>query len=365
MRAATSLLPLLTLPCFSVLFACGDGGEDGYGVPPLPPADTDGEEPEELPPDPSTDGVPHDCGEVTVQAEVLAPRVVLALDWSGSMKETWDHDGDPATEAVARWTTLHGSVDALLTSWASKVAFGAMTFPSWADENSDGCVVDPVPDAEVALDNQTTILASIPTSDATPSGGTPTRAAVQTAADVLEQLDGEGARAVVVLSDGEARCAEGPDIADDDYDLALEAAVAETYGDRGIPVFMIAIDFADDTQTAARLNAIAIAGGYPRTGLQRFYDAADEATMLAALEDITSKISCTVSFETPAHGPDYTSIVIGGETWPRVDACEDGDGWRLTATKAPYNTIELCGGACEAFAAEGDLTADFSCPVAG
>lgn len=350
----------LSVVALGLLMACGTTrDDDGYDLPGLPEP-TEGDE-DDRAIEPLPDGVPPDCGEVVVTAPVVPPEVMLTLDWSCSMNETWDADQDPATGEVSRWASLHATVDALVTGWSDQIAFGVLMFPSWPNPGGEECDVTDTPNAAPALDGRDALMASIPASNASPNGSTPTRAGVEVAASVLSE-DATVPRAIVILSDGAARC--GPD--EDAYDETLQSTVADIYQQRGIPTFMVAIDFgSDDAEMKARLNALATAGGFPRSGAQKFYEAGDEVDLAGALDEITDKVSCTVSFDQPAHGPDYTQIVIDGQTWPRVDTCEDGDGWRLTSKAAPYNTIELCGSACDALRDAGSLTAEFTCPVAG
>jgi hypothetical protein len=58
-------------------------------------------------------------------------------------------------------------------------------------------------------------------------------------------------------------------------------------------------------------------------------------------------------------------VSIDGEAIDRVDTCEGGDGWRFASEVPPFDTIELCGDACDRFVVAGALEATYECPPAG
>ena len=59
------------------------------------------------------------------------------------------------------------------------------------------------------------------------------------------------------------------------------------------------------------------------------------------------------------------TLTIGGASYPMVDAYGDADGWRFTGASAPWDTIELCGGACDALRDAGRLDTRYACMPVG
>ena len=321
-----------------------------------------------------------DCGGDRIELDRMPPNVMLVLDKSGSMTNpdnNWDHDNDSNTPDVSRWTSLYDTVDNLLTQYDDSVNFGAVLFPA-KDADSDGgdaeaaCLMQDDVEVSLAASNRTAILGTIPGRTEDTAGGTPARFGIINAVDHLTDITAEGPRAMVLVTDGEANCIPGLDEFWSQYDEELETAVGSAFADNGIPTYVVGIDIddeelsGDDGRTLRQaMNDIAVVGGVPRDGEERFYNVSDHTALQSALDEIAARVSCTLSLEHGPKDPDGVVLTIDGEEFERVETCGDADGWRFTSDAAPFNTIELCGNTCGAFIDAGVVETDYVCPIAG
>lgn len=360
-----------------LLAGCGDegaagGGDDGINLPTEGEGDSDdglGE---------SSDGAnadgPGGCGASTFMLDHEPTNVVLVLDKSFSMVDNvWDHDGDPATDLVTRWHSLHSSVSFIVGEFDAGLNFGAVLFPSVEvpdNEPETACHVRTDPDAVVAPSNGAAVLASLPGPDEVELyGGTPASGGINTALEHLRSLDAEVPRALIFVTDGAANCLEGSsdDAVFTQYDENL-AGLVEAAREDGIPTFVVGIDILDEVAQFPqdnpfdRLNEVAVAGGFPRPGQERFHNAQDEDELRAAISQISSQIGCTVPLDPIPESPELLSIMIDGEEVTAVDSCDGAEeGWRYTNPDGPYDEIELCSSSCNALHDLGTLAAHYNC----
>jgi hypothetical protein len=313
---------------------------------------------------------PPTCGGETIMVESSTPNLMLVLDKSGSMtSQTWEQDG----ETVTRWNSLHGVVSDLLDSSEGDMNLGAALFPAVGADHNDAdlaCIVSDGPEVEVGPNNGSNILAAMPGASEATRGATPATAGILNGLAHLESVEDGGSSAMILVTDGAANCKAGADDYIGEYDDALAPAVQDAYERAGIPTYVVGIDMKDwdnavNVDPRASLNDVAEAGGVPRQGDDAFYDVQSQDDLALALQKITSKVACTVSLETAAPGPAYTEVSIDGETIDYVDNCEDGDGWTFTSDAYPYNTVELCGSACDALQDSGTVAFDYTCPPEG
>jgi hypothetical protein len=350
------------------------------------------------------------CGTAEVKAEVIIPRVMLVLDKSGSMVKTdtgyWDHDGDdadgdtfvdgdpnmtPATPKITRWQSLYETVDSIVTPLEDRMDFGAVLFPSLTatkDYDERACKVSDTPEVPIGPDQGQAILATIPAAlDTTFQGGTPAAAGVTTAVGGLasdDPADTSRPQYLILVTDGAANCPVEP-LTDEDtalfeiYDSQLPLVVADALANQ-IPTFVIGIDIKDtvsndlpdgnpdDTNTFEKLNEVAEAGGQARPGAEKFYNAANQVELQAALMEVTEVItSCTFELSMPLHSdqfvrdldvdPDGAAPLMYGKE--QVADCATESGWHFT--DETESAIELCGDACTLFKASGDVEIVFDC----
>ncbi|MBX7083155.1 MAG: VWA domain-containing protein [Nannocystaceae bacterium] len=337
------------------------------------------------------------CGEVDYQLQAVPPNVVLVLDKSGSMVSTndsdgdgemdgfWDHDADPMTPPISRWNSLHNVVEFVVNGFDAQINFGGVLFPSASATNqysANACKVSTTPEIPVATMNAAAILDGIPDALATDEiqGATPATAGIQTALDHLDTLDPEVPQFLILVTDGAANCSAdypSPPELLENYDTNLPTLIGTAFTDRNIPTFVVGIDIVDElagvgadgvpeANTFVELNTVAEAGGRPQAGDEKFFNTINEIELMDALSEIAGAVvSCVIPLEPPPDYPDYVEVQVGGVDIPRVDDCATEDGWVFSNPDGPYDSLELCGAACDQLVEIGTVDAKYGCPPAG
>jgi hypothetical protein len=333
----------------------------------------------------SSETGPPQCGESQFVLEVVPTRVMLVLDKSGSMvSNTWDHDADPMTAEVTRWASLHTTVELVTTAFDGSIEFGALLYPSLAatstyDENA--CLVSDMPEVPAAPMNAMAIMDALPPADAVDEiqGGTPSATAVSVALESLLAVQEQIPLAILFITDGEANCrADAMSVTElfEDYDQALHTVVEDAWLMQEIPTYVVGIAIRDEILPDAvdgtpdginpheQLDMLAEQGGHPLVGGDAQYYATDNQMELeAALAEIVGQqFDCTVGLDPPPEFPAFVEIEIDGEPVEHVEDCATEDGWVYTNPDGPYDSIDLCGAACDLLAATGTLDAIYGCP---
>lgn len=339
---------------------------------------------------------PDNCGEVDFELVAVPPNVVLVLDKSGSMVSDndadddgvpdgfWDHDADPMTPVISRWNSLYNVVDFVVTNFDAQINFGGVLFPSTDATNqysASACVVEPTPEIAVGPNNGLAILAGIPDAlDIDIQGATPATAGIQTALDHLDTLDPTVPQFLILVTDGAANCsADHPSPPDliEIYDENLPILVGSAFTDRDVATFVVGIDIVDEevgagndgipqANTFVELNTVAVAGGRPKAGSEKFFNTVNEIELMDALGQIAGQVvSCVIPLDPAPENPDFVEVEIAGNKLDRVDDCATEDGWVYVNPDGPYDALELCGSACDAYVDAGLVDATYGCPPAG
>ncbi len=253
------------------------------------------------------------------------PTVMFVIDRSGSMTENLDGRSDAGP---SRWTVLETSLRSVLPPLDQRIAMGALMYPVAGAT----CAVPASVDLSPALGNTSRMLALFSTQ---PIGGTPTAEAAAAAARHLATLrTASGARALVVTTDGAPNC-----------NPALDARTCVCTGSNPGPVCNPQANCLDDVRTIAQLrnlfvdsklptyvvglgsglsrfvttlNAMAAAGGVPRTDAGTlYYSASSQAELTDAFSRITAQLTrCT--FLANGLGPNETfKVLVNGVEVPR------------------------------------------------
>jgi hypothetical protein len=311
-----------------------------------------------------------------VVLEPPTPKVMVLLDKSNSMNAQWDHDADPLTPNIPRWTSLYHVVEHLLGEFQHTTQFGSLLFPgadSWLDEptNDWSCIVSEQPEVPVGPMNAQAILESIPPAQGfSISGGTPAVAAFETALEHLLGLQNDQPKAVVLVTDGAANCSEEEAAGDTlfVYDARLSQIVEDAYTQHEIPTYVVGIDIRDfmgskpAVNTYHSLSEVALAGGVPREGEAPFYNSVNEHELADALDTVLHQIECTVKLPEAPEYPDEMKVDVDGLDASKLGNCSEGDGWAWTHPNGPHTTIELCGVACDALQDVGAVGVHYGCP---
>ncbi len=328
------------------------------------------------------------CGESQFVLDVIPTRVMLVLDKSGSMvNNTWDHDGDPMTDEVTRWSSLHSTVELVTTSFNGSIEFGALLYPSLqatSTYNQNACLVANSPEVSPGPDNAMAILDALPGADENESiqGGTPSATAVSVALAELLSVQESIPRAILFITDGEANCrSDAMSVTElfETYDESLHTVVEDGWLNEEIPTYVVGIAIRDEVLPTAvdgtpdainpheKLNQLADEGGRPRPGGGPRYYATDNQLELeeALAEIVGQQFDCTVGLDPEPEFPAFVEIEINGQTVAHIDDCASEDGWTYTNPDGPYDSIELCGTACDLLAVEGTLDAIYACPPPG
>lgn len=281
------------------------------------------------------------------------PTVMFVLDRSASMNSSMDD----SLSSLTRWETLRSALATALPSVDQTIAIGALVFPAISSSNVN-CSVASKADLLPALGNVATLTRLI--GSTTPGGSTPTAQAIDTAAKIMLDLRAATqARALVLATDGGPNCNSnlsalvcrclstdptGLGICQSSLECLDDQRTEQTiakYQKQGLPTYVIGIQSAGDNTLDDVLNAMAIAGGRPRTGANESYYAATSASELnSALTTIRDQVG-TCTFLTTSVPDQNGSIVvnINGNEIP-------SEQW-LWGNKA-NGEIVLLGDACQA-----------------
>jgi hypothetical protein len=341
---------------------------------------------------------------------------VLALDKSGSMfQQTWSpQGGNPET----RWATLHDVVDQVTMQFQDTIAFGSHLFPrkgtggwaypacavnniNWVGGNPGPQTGNPDGGIEVptGANNAAAIMGFLPSaattsSDSDGGGATPTHDGLNASYEHLRQTvqaDPTTLPFVILITDGAANCdweANTPATSNyimSTYDSRLSGLVDDAFQQDGIPTFVVGIDMTDGQATCEnepvltfcpdpwkeqatnpdpmaseiepyqKLNDLAIDGGRPKAGQEKFYNANDPAALFSELNSIIQGLqSCVVPLDPPPPFPDNIQVDLGTSIdIPQVTDCTTMNGWSYVDPNcSPSNTvacdaIELCGTFCD------------------
>lgn len=355
---------------------------------------------------------PNDCGESVVNIPIVTPSVMLVLDKSGSMVSAatgfWDHDADDAnddgiadadpnmmqaaTPKITRWNSLWTVVELIVTGFNGSMNMGAILFPSKSAESEYGevaCIVNSEPEVPIGAMNAEAIIAAIPPAtagDKVIQGGTPATRGVKTAIKELEGAPADQPKFMILVTDGAANCQENaPDntVLFEMYDEAL-APTIQAAADAGIKTYVVGIDISqnvsgatkdgnpDNTNTYERLNQVAIAGGVPRAGDEKFFNTTNQEELEMALQMISMQIlSCTLDLDPSPVYLDYVEVTVKEEYGKdQVKDCATEDGWQYVPKMDPNDPnepvrIELCGAACSDFQKSGMIDIQYRCPNSG
>jgi len=364
----------LAMLVFATAFACGgnDTGGDGDGgaegdIDATNPDDRDGDgfandvdncpdvyNPDQLdfdddglgdPCDP--DPPPETCGDARVDAERIAPNVLVVLDRSLSMEQN------------GKWQAAIDALDSLSDNLADVLRLGLELFAG----DGDMCAA---PELVLAMGDHTATEFQASYAGESPAGATPMRLALERPRtegwldDASDPDDATRSKNVLLVTDGQPNCAEGHE---NDYNYSdLDATVAAAEALHAAGVFIWVVGFGNGVDQDA-LNLLAETGGTdnPNDAANNYYQADNAQELEDALLAIGAQVtSCTLELAGMPADPTRIYVLIGGTPIVR----DDPDGFIYDEAT---NTIVLQGAACDAVKVQPPPTVDviFGCPPDG
>jgi hypothetical protein len=258
-------------------------------------------------------------------------EILFVVDRSGSMN--WPASGTTRT----RWQELRTAMTTVLPS-LSDLPLGLHTFPlQTGDAERLNCMVGTSPDVPIAFGAGPAIDARL--AAATPrAGDTPTPDAFAAVRRYLASVTSSRQRFVVLLTDGlpEPNC--GATVP------ATVTAIQELRTLHGVDTFVVGIVGPDSTGSTAGipalrdgLNQMADAGGRPRTGTLRYYEAVDGPALTRSLRAVLAAATdCHVELSSTPSRPARVEV-------RQNDVLVPATGYTLTGRR-----LDFVGAACEA-----------------
>lgn len=245
------------------------------------------------------------CGAQEAKAEGIPPNMLIVLDRSCSMTQ---NGGDGKT----KWQVSVESLSKLTADFNGKIRFGLTMFPDLVapDCQQDAIPIPVGPGKEMEV--QALLNAALAKADKYfPDGPCVTNidTAITQAATEPAFNDQDRDSYVVLVSDGKQSNSCGGNA----KDMQTEQHIAELLASKGVPTFVIGFDVGVD---GAQLDKFAVAGGVPNaTGPTKFYDAADQASLDAALKTIAIKtLSCSFTLDKTPDNADEIYVFVENQT---------------------------------------------------
>lgn len=294
------------------------------------------------------------CQRENISAARVIPNIVLVVDQSGSMTESFAGAG-------TRWEVLRDFLlrpDGLIAMFETQVRFGLAMYTALV-EGDNGSQPPPCPmvtSVEAKLMNHSDISTAY--NAAAPLGETPTGDAIDRIVDGLPQaqLDqSDGPTVLILATDGEPdRCEE---LNPQQGQAEAVAAVARAYA-MGIRTYIISVG--EDVSQQHQQDVANAGLGRDASNPAPFWRAGDDASLRQALTEIIgSQVSCDVALNGRVESGDPCSGTVRLNSVELM--CNDDDGWEL----ADPTHIRLRGRACSDWKTlrNAMINAQFPCDV--
>ncbi len=272
------------------------------------------------------------CGGELFASTKVDSNMFIAFDKSGSMK-------DPIN-GVSKWNIATGAINKVVQQHQSQIRFGLMLFPV-SEQNE----CQPAPVSVPIADMQASAVAS-ELSMNSPGGKTPIGAVLVAAGQVSELADTSRANYVMLVTDGTETC--GGD---------GERAARNNLQDKGIKTFVVGFGGAVDR---GNLTDIAVAGGTPRPGRTKYYQADNEAALETAFQQIAQgALGC--EYKLAKVPPDPTKIFVYVNGVLQNNDPSHANGWDYSAATT---RVTFYGALCKLVATDATAKVNvvYGCP---
>jgi hypothetical protein len=310
------------------------------------------------------------CTPYPHQPEITSDgRIIFVVDRSGSMRQAASDFGN-----LSKWNALRDTLQTVTSSLAPNLEYGLFVYP---DPQNDATTSPPAncsAGVQRLAVGGTAAQMNTALDAVEPSGGTPTSATLATVLPTVRSLADDGRPlAVVLATDGAPNCLNNPpegtlvpctctsNLQEQTNDncasfncldevISTNAGPIASIAALGVQTHVIGIPDVSgtvDAQTAQvftdSLNAMAVAGGAPRSGSVKYHDGSNTAALQAALQAVTRRIlACQITVPVALDGASSLEVRLGDSPLPQ-DANRQ-NGWAQTGA----SSIELFGSACDA-----------------
>jgi hypothetical protein len=322
------------------------------------------------------------CASADYPAGRVPASLLFVFDRSGSMGDS-ANGGDSG--GLSKWSVAVDAVSTALDGIDLDVDLGFMLFPAGKFDDSKlatcflnasspqcapiiedgGCKdIDPTPSVLLSPITESRPKIQSLLNNTEPTGGTPTRWALQYAYDYLRAAPTAGERYVVLVTDGQPNTAGGNPIAPNANKLCgtlPDLAATTTAATTGTPqVKTFVIGSPGDTDPTV-LSGLALNGGTAKDGCNASNYKNKECHyqldknnfgdgLVSALKEIAGKASNGCTFAVPAganSNPDFVNVAAEGPAG-KVDILKDAshaNGWDYT--DGSQSKVEVFGETCE------------------
>jgi hypothetical protein len=281
------------------------------------------------------------CGEMSSEAKMVPPDILIVQDKSGSMNQS--PTGASCTNMPAgcsKWSQTTTALNTVVAATETTVNWGLKFFAT-----GNACTVSAGAEVPVGPSNATAIATAI--TGAMPGSSTPTRTAMQAAVTYLQTLTDPNPKYILLATDGLPNCAPGNAGTMMDDSAGAEQAVAAALT-AGFPTFVVGIG---DTMGTSVLNVMAMNGGKPQMvppATTYFYQVNNTADLVTALNAIIGSVaSCTFNLGQPPNSfSSNNAIDVFGDNVKIPQDPTMTDGWSYVG--GSNTQIQIFGPTCDA-----------------
>lgn len=284
-----------------------------------------------------------ECPSINVTFDEVTPTVMLLVDQSGSMTDDFGGSG-------TRWDVLYNALMNQQTGFVStlgnEIRFGLALYTSHDGSAGGACPI--ISQVNASVGNYEAIRQMYQA--AQPDDETPTGESIARTVEYLKTIQEPGPKMILLATDGMPdTCAEpNPQNGEAESVAAAQAAFAE-----GIKTVVLSVG---PDVALNHLQDMANAGAGVSSGDAPYYQALDEASLVAAFEQIIGGVrACvfTLNGEVTTPDPSVGTVLLDGEPL----TYDDPNGWRLNNP----SEIEVVGESCTRIQ-EGTHTMDVTFP---